>query len=90
LRRKACAIKIIVVLLIACWLAVAAERYLKRRRAMSAKERGFIAESTSEAYAIKQQREALQQTVEVSVPASQPTGESGLTEVTMRGNDERI
>jgi hypothetical protein len=51
---------IIWILLIGCWLAVAAERYIKRARRINAKEQAFIAESAQEAYAIKAQREALQ------------------------------
>ncbi|HVY08598.1 MAG TPA: hypothetical protein VG650_05060 [Mycobacteriales bacterium] len=57
------------VLLIGCWLAVAAERYFKRSRTMNAKEQTFIAESIDEAYAIKRQREALAQQAAASAVA---------------------
>ena len=59
------------VILIGCWLAVAAERYFKRTRAKNAKEHAFIAESIDAAYEAKRQREMLKQTVERAAAAEQ-------------------
>jgi len=90
------AVTVIWVLLIGGWLAVAAERYFTRARRMSAKERAFVAESTEEAHAIQQQREALKQAINTAAAAQQGTPSTqsaqgtGLAEVTMRPNDQRV
>jgi len=51
-------VTVIWVLLIGCWLAIAAERSFKHHRAKNAKERAFIAGSVAEALEIKRQRDA--------------------------------